>query len=178
MRILRTLGRIRDGNQSKSWKRKQPREITIDPQICSGTDSYPVFLTVTDIRPEAGRTTEVQRCCSPSLCQPSQSFFQSCRPCEEPRSSPRAGERYCTQSKFTSSPVLVNSFLASIIHTVAETLYRSDFPHIWWDTLWEKHCGTRGLAGGSFKSTGCLEIQPFITYFKTNNPGIRMENSS
>jgi len=38
MRILRTLGRIRDG-----------------------TDSYPVFLTVTDIRPEAGRTTEVQR---------------------------------------------------------------------------------------------------------------------
>merc|ERR1712130_458002 len=38
MRILRTLGRIR-----------------------YGTNSYPVFLTVTDIRPEAGRTTEVQR---------------------------------------------------------------------------------------------------------------------
>jgi len=38
MRILRRLGQLRDG-----------------------TDSYPVFLTVTDIRPEAGRTTEVQR---------------------------------------------------------------------------------------------------------------------
>merc|ERR1712110_11103 len=38
MRILRRLGRIR-----------------------YGTDSYPVFLTVTDNRAEAGRTTEVQR---------------------------------------------------------------------------------------------------------------------
>ena len=57
MRILRTLGRIRDGNPRLGKRTKRHT----NSWSWSGTDSYPVFLTVTDIRPEAGRTTEVQR---------------------------------------------------------------------------------------------------------------------
>ena len=54
------------------------------------------------------------------------------------------------------------------MHRLAETCYLSDFPHIWWDTLWAKHCGTRRLAGVLL--TEYLDIQPIVTYFKTKIP--------
>ena len=61
MGILRSYGRKRYGNPTSHETRNQYCS-------CSGTNSYPVFLTATDIRPEAGRATEVGRCCSQNIC--------------------------------------------------------------------------------------------------------------
>ena len=114
-------------------------QLAILSNLCLGTDSYPVFLTVTDIRPEAGRTTEVQRwniihdkfLFVVFLHQKSlfiyltlTLFLQSCWPCQESGCSSCIGERYCSQGERSTN--LYFSFTCSasqIFHIFGEILY-------------------------------------------------------
>ena len=116
-------------------------QLAILPNLCSGTDSYPVFLTVTDIRPEAGRTTEVQRWNNIQdklsfmvflhqqrslFIQPLTLtlFLQSCRPCEGSGCSSCVGERYCSQGERSTNLYFSFTYSASqIFHIFGEILY-------------------------------------------------------